>query len=110
MSNEKKGQLIDAINDGVSMWVGEQTHLCINTEPETLRKFLKEYVRDDDEVIDHNIEYFEINCPIDFLDTKSIIENDNDYVPLIDGWHLNVNWIFECNYDELIEDGVLIEL
>ena len=109
MSDEKKGQLIDAINDAlIHYYYG--TPSKVNHEHKDFKDFLKYNVRDDEEVVDHNIEYFGINCPMEFLDIQAIIESDEDYVPLIDDWHLNVFGIFECDYDELIEDGVLIEL
>lgn len=109
MSSEKKGQLIDAINDALtSCLYGVPSK--INHEHKSFKEFLKYNVRDDEEVVDHNIEYFGINCPIEFLNTQAIIESDNDYMPLIDNWHLYVYGIFECDYDELVEDGVLIKL
>ena len=109
MSNEKKGQLIDAINDAlINCLYGVPSK--VNHEHENFKEFLKYNVRDDEEVVDHNIECSGIKCPIEFLNTQAIIESDNDYMPLIDDWHLNVFGIFECDYDELVEDGVLIEL
>ena len=109
MNNEKKGQLIDAINNAlINCLYGVSSK--VNHEHKNFKEFLKYNVRDDKEVVDHNIDYLGINCPIEFLNVQAIIESDNDYMPLIDNWHLNVYWIFKCNYDELIKDGVLIEL
>lgn len=109
MSNEKKGQLIDAINDALKNCLyGVPSK--VNHKHENFKEFLKYNVRDDEEVVDHNIEYFGINCPIEFLNVQAIIESDNDYMPLIDNWHLYVFGIFECDYYELIEDGILIQL
>ena len=109
MSDEKKRQLIDAINDALThCYYG--TPSKVNHKHKDFKDFLKYNVRDDEEVADHNIQYYGINCPMEFLDIQAIIESDEDYVPLIDNWHLNVFGIFECDYDELVEDGVLIEL
>lgn len=109
MCNKQKGQFINAINDALINYPHGNS-VYVDLEHKDFKEFLKHYVRDDDEVIRHNIEYYELNCPIRFLDTDAIIEEDNDYVQLIDGWHLNVYWIFECNYNKLIRDGVLVEL
>lgn len=109
MSNEKKEELINAINDAlVNCLYGVPSK--VNHEHENFKEFLKYNVRDDEEVVDHNIEYFGINCPIEFLNVQAIIESDNDYMPLIDDWHLYVFGIFECDYYELVEDGILIQL
>ena len=109
MDDEKKREFIDAINCALRN-CHNGTPSKVNEEHKDFKKFLKDNVRDDEEVVDNNIEYWDIRCPMEFLDTQAIIESDNDYDFLIDDWHLNVFWIFECNYDDLIENGVLIEL
>jgi len=109
MSNKKKEQLINAINNVLTNCL-HRNKCTVNHEHKNFKEFLAYNVKDSEEVIDHNIEYYKLNCPIEFLNVQAIIESDNDYVPLIDDWYLNVFVIYECDYDELIEDGVLIEL
>lgn len=109
MSDEKKGQLIDAINDAL-VHCDYGVPSKVNHEHKDFKEFLKYNVRDDEEVVDHNIACSGIVCPMEYLDFQAIIESDNDYMPLIDDWHLNVFGVFECDYDELVENGVLIEL
>ena len=110
MNNEQQKQFIESINKAlIKCKYGIPSR--INEQHKDFKNFLKHFVRNDEEVIDHNIEYFEISCPMEYLDTDSLIANDNDYMDLIDGWHLNVYWIFECGeYDDLINSGILIEL
>ena len=108
MTIEKQGQLIDSINN-VLMNARQPVHLNENITDEELKEFLNEYVRTDDEVFEENIEHFDIRCPIEFLDKQAMISMDNDYDCLIDDLHLNTYGIYECDYDDLIEDNILIE-
>lgn len=114
MSNEKKGQLIDSINDALKIGYGGGGNVVLSDDVMdndlNMKVFLSEYVRTDDEVFDGMIEACEISCPIEFLDIEAIIDADNDYLSLIDGLHLNVYWIFENDIDELLVDKVLVEL
>ena len=108
MTVEKKGQLIDSINN-VLMNARQPVHLNENITDEELKGFLNEYVRTDDEVFEEDIEHFDIRCPVEFLDKEAMISMDNDYDDLIDDLHLNTFVIYECYYDELIEDKILVE-
>lgn len=110
MSNEEKGQFIDGINNAlINCLYG--TKCKVNHEHKDFKDFLNGFVRDDEEVIDHNIECSDIRCPREFLNEKAIIESDNDYMCIVDGWHLNTNWIFECGeFDDLVANGILINL
>ena len=108
MTIEKQGQLIDSINN-VLMNARQPVHLNENITDEELKEFLNEYVRTDDEVFEEDIEHFDIRCPVEFLDKEAMISMDNDYDDLTDDLHLNTFAIYECDYDELIEDKILIE-
>lgn len=108
MTLEEKGQLIDSIND-VLMNDWCPSYLNENMSDEDFRKFLNEYVRTDDEVFEEDIEHFEIRCPIEFLDKKAMIDMDEDYEDLIDGLHLNTFVLYEDDYDELVQNKILIE-
>lgn len=50
-------------------------------------------VKDFDEVVLDNIQYFEIKCPYEFLDTEYIVNNDNDYILVSDNVYLKVEAI-----------------
>lgn len=114
MNNEKKGQLIDAINNAL-MSYDRRKVVCLSddviNDDSNMKVFLSKYVRTDDEVFEGMLDYLEITCSTEYLNREAIIDADNDYRCLIDDLHLNVNWIFECSdYDDLIKDGVLVEL
>lgn len=108
MTMEKQGQLIDSINN-VLMNARQPVHLNENITDEELKEFLNEYVRTDNEVFEEDIEYFDIRCPVEFLDKEAMISMDNDYDDLINDLHLNTFAIYECDYDELVEDKMLVE-
>ena len=108
MTIEKQGQLIDSINN-ILMNARQPVHLNENIANKELRKFLSKYVRTDDEVFEEDIEYFEIRCPIEFLDKQAMISMDNDYDYLINNLHLNTFLIYECDYDDLTDNKILIE-
>lgn len=114
MNNEKKGQLIDAINDALKIGYGGSGNVALSDDTINddlkMKAFLSEYVRTDDEVFEGMINYLDITCSEDYLNKEAIIDADNDYLSLIEGLHLNVYCIFDCDYDELMEDGVLVEL
>ena len=110
MNNKKKQQLIDAINSTLNNeW--HPTHLNINITDEKLKEFLNEYVRTDNEVFDGMVEYLELpyNFNTNLLDWNAVIESDNDYDWLMENLHLNTFLIYECEFDDLIEEKVLIE-
>ena len=108
MTMEKQGQLIDSINN-VLMNARQPVHLNENITDKELKEFLYEYVRTDDEVFEEDIEHFDIRCPVEFLDKDAMISMDNDYDDLIDDLHLNTFAIYECDYEELTDDKILIE-
>lgn len=108
MTMEKQGQLIDSINN-VLMNARQPVHLNENITDKELKEFLNEYVRTDDEVFEEDIEHFDIRCPVEFLDKDAVISMDNDYDDLIDDLHLNTFAIYECDYEELTDDKILIE-
>lgn len=108
MTVEKQGQLIDSINN-VLMNARQPVHLNENITDKELKEFLNEYVRTDDEVFEEDIEHFDIRCPVEFLDKDAMISMDNDYDDLIDDLHLNTFAIYECDYEELTDDKILIE-
>lgn len=108
MTIEERGRLIDLINS-ILMRARLPVHLYEDINNENFRKFLSKYVRTDDEVFDENISYFEISCPIEFLDKQAMISMDNDYDYLMDNLHLNTYRIYDCDYDDLIKDNILVE-
>lgn len=99
MSNEKQGQLIDAINN-VLCCGRLKLYIKENVKNEELKEFLNEYVRTDDEVFEEDIEHFDIRCPVEFLDKEAMISMDNDYDYLIDDLHLNTFCIESDYYDD----------
>ena len=99
MSNEKQGQLIDAIND-VLCDGRLELYIKENVNNKELKEFLNEYVRTDDEVFEEDLNIMEIRCPIEFLDKDAIIESDNDYEWLMDNLHLNTFCIESDWYDD----------
>ena len=110
MNNKKKQQLIDTINNTLNNeW--HPTHLNINITDEKLKEFLNEYVRTDNEVFDGMVEYLELpyHFDINLLDWNAVIESDNDYDWLMENLYLNTFLIYECEFDDLIEEKVLIE-
>ena len=110
MTNEQRGQLIDSINDTLNNeW--HPTHLDMDITDEKLKEFLNEYVRTNDEVFDDMVAYFELPYHFDenLLDYNAVIESNNDYSWLMENLHLNTFAIYENDFDELIEDGTLVE-
>ena len=107
MSEDKRNNIINNINNALLKCEFLPDNLYINHEH--IKQIIEDYVRTDEDVIDHNISYFEIRCPIEMLDTESMIDNDNDYVKIIDGYHLYTDCI-STELDMLIEDGILIEI
>lgn len=53
------------------------------------------YIKTFDEVVDENIEAFEISCPRKFLNTEKIVADDNDYIK-IGSHYFNLTW-FKIN-------------
>ena len=71
--------------------------------------FLREY----EDVVNANIEAYNINCPIDFLDTDYIVKNDNDYLEVGNGFamiseYLNIYMLEDCDgFEQLLEDNII---
>lgn len=110
MNDEQKKELIDEINKLLNNeW--HPTHLDMNISEEKLKKFLNEYVRTDNEVFDDMVTYLELPYHFDenLLDYNAVIESNNDYDWFMKNLHLNTYLIYENDFDELIEDEVLIE-
>lgn len=110
MNDEQKEELIGEINKLLNNeW--HPTHLDMNISEEKLKKFLNEYVRTDNEVFDDMVTYLELPYHFDenLLDYNAVIESNNDYDWFMKNLHLNTYLIYENDFDELIEDGVLIE-
>lgn len=110
MTLEAQGHLIDSINDMLmNDWC--PSHLNENMSDKDFRKFLNEYVRTDNEVFDDMVTYFELPYHFDknLLDYNAVIESNNDYDWLMENLHLNTYLIYENDFDELIEDKILIK-
>lgn len=110
MNDEQKEKLIGEINKLLNNeW--HPTHLNMNISEEKLKEFLNEYVRTDNEVFDDMVTYLELPYHFDenLLDYNAVIESNNDYDWFMKNLHLNTYLIYENDFDELIEDGVLIE-
>lgn len=110
MNDEQKEELISEINKLLNNeW--HPTHLNMNISEEKLKEFLNEYVRTDNEVFDDMVTYLELPYHFDenLLDYNAVIESNNDYDWFMKNLHLNTYLIYENDFDELIEDGVLIE-
>ena len=110
MTLEEKGHLIDSIND-MLMNDWHPSHLNENMSDKDFRKFLNEYVRTDNEVFDDMVTYFELPYHFDenLLDYNAVIESNNDYDRFMENLHLNTYLIYENDFDELVEDKILIE-
>ena len=76
-------------------WIIDNGYMMNTNNIKELMKYIDdmEYIRTRDEVIQANIEYYDINCPIEYLDTDEIINNDNDYIYFKNETYLNVNWL-----------------
>lgn len=110
MNDKQKEKLIDEINKLLNNeW--HPTHLDMNISEEKLKEFLNEYVRTDNEVFDDMVAYLELPYHFDknLLDYNAVIESNNDYDWFMENLHLNTYLIYENDFDELIENGVLIE-
>lgn len=110
MNDEQKEKLIGEINKLLNNeW--HPTHLDMNISEEKLKKFLNEYVRTDNEVFDDMVAYLELpyNFDENLLDYNAVIDSNNDYDWFMENLHLNTYLIYENDFDELIEDGVLVK-
>ena len=66
------------------------------------------YFKTFDEVVDENIEVFEIHCPRDFLDTEKIVADDDDYFKIGNHYfNLTRFEIDEYNIYDIIDEVVL---
>lgn len=78
---------------------------------ECLTYLRKEYfLRDYEDVLEANIEAYNINCPIDFLDTDYIVRNDNDYLAVGNDFqqeYLNTHMLENGCFEELLDDGII---
>ena len=70
-----------------------------------VKDLLRKYIRTSEEVIDHNIEYYEIKCPREFLNKEEIINNDDDYIFLDNDLYLNKKMLINDINDLLIKDN-----
>lgn len=110
MNDEQKKELINEINKLLNnTW--HPTYLNINITNEKLKEFLHKYVRTDNEVFDDMVTYFELpyHFDTDLLDWNKVIESNNDYEWFMENLHLNTFLIYENDFDELIENKILIE-
>lgn len=68
------------------------------------------YIKTFDEVVNENIEVFEIHCPRDFLNTEKIVADDNDYIK-IGNHYFNLTWfeidLKEYNIYDIIDEVIL---
>lgn len=110
MTMEKQGQLIDSINN-ILMNARCPVHLNENITDKELREFLYEYVRTNDEVFEDMVTYFELPYHFDenLLDYNAVIESNNDYDWFMENLHLNTYLIYENDFDDLIQNQILIE-
>lgn len=69
--------------------------------------FLREY----EDVLSANIEAYNINCPVDFLDTDYIVRNDDDYLPVGNVFqyeYLNIYMLEQCDgFKELLDNNII---
>ena len=66
-----------------------------------LKKYLEDndYIKTSNEIINENIEYYNIKCPREFLNTEAMVTHDNDYLQVDEDLYLNTNWLEE-DFDE----------
>lgn len=76
-------------------WIIDNGYMMNTKNIKELMEYIDdmEYIRTRDEVIQANIEYYDINCPMEYLDTDEIINNDSDYIYFKNETYLNVNWL-----------------
>ena len=70
------------------------------------------YLKDFEDVVEENIEHYDIRCPEHFLDTQNIVECDDDYIEVGDGlWnimYLNHYLLEDCDgFKELLENKII---
>ena len=66
-----------------------------------LKKYLEDndYIKTSNEIINENIQYYDIKCPREFLNTETIVTHDNDYLQIDEDLYLNTNWL-EVDFSE----------
>lgn len=76
-------------------WIIDNGYAINTRDLEKLMKYIDdmEYVRTVDDIIQANIDYYNIKCPTNFLDVEEIINNDGDYIYFKNDTYLNVNWL-----------------
>lgn len=77
----------------IKAFEGELGYIVKNKEQFIKQIYSDGLVKDFDEVVLENIQYFEIKCPYEFLDTEYIVNHDDDYVLASDNVYLKVEAI-----------------
>lgn len=70
------------------------------------------YLRTFEDVLNANIEAYNIMCPIDFLDVEYIVRNDDDFLKVgndFEAEYLNIYMLNHCNgFEEILNDKKII--
>lgn len=76
-------------------WIIDNGYAINTRDLKKLMKYIDdmEYIRTVDDIIQANIDYYNIKCPTNFLDVEEIINNDGDYIYFKNDTYLNVNWL-----------------
>lgn len=76
-------------------WIIDNGYAINTRDLGKLMKYIDdmEYIRTIDDIIQANIDYYNIKCPTNFLDVEEIINNDGDYIYFKNDTYLNVNWL-----------------
>lgn len=76
-------------------WIVDNGYAINTRDLGKLMKYIDdmEYIRTVDDIIQANIDYYDIKCPTNFLNVEEIINNDGDYIYFKNDTYLNVNWL-----------------
>ena len=103
---DKNDGVMDKIDKILKDWFKVKLNWADNKAVEYFKYW---YIRNKEQVIENELEYYEIRCPIEYVDVESMICNDNDFIQLDDDTFLYIQSL-ECDIDDLIEDGYLLKV
>lgn len=109
MTKQEQRHMINGVENALVNCKYLPDNLYVNRNEQHIKKIIEDYVRTDEDVLEHNIDYYDIKCPIEMLDTANIIYNDNDYEEIQNGYHLYALCI-ENELEELIKNQTLIQV
>lgn len=99
----QKKNIINKINDVLYEMFGNKYYI----DDDCLNNFSKQFIKNSDEILDENIKFFEIKCPINFLDKNQIVASDDDYMFVKDDLYLNIFKLSNDNINDLINNNII---